>query len=103
MIVKVRINSDPDGANVKEDGIEVCSSTPCDIVYKGSEADPTREHRLTLSRAGFRPESRTVKVGDTPVSVKLTLAPVGFRPVAPTPAKPESPAVPTGYKTEIPY
>jgi serine/threonine-protein kinase len=102
VLVKVRVASDPDGANVKEDGIELCSSTPCDIVYKGSEADPTREHRLTLFHGGYRQESRTVKVGDSPVNVKLTPAPVGFRP-SPVPAKPETPAVPTGYKTEIPY
>ena len=37
---KVRVNSDPDGASVKEDGVELCSSTPCDILYKGSDADP---------------------------------------------------------------
>src|ERR1019366_579556 len=31
-IVKVRINTDPDGATVKEDGVELCGSTPCDIL-----------------------------------------------------------------------
>ncbi len=74
-LVKVRVNSDPDGASVKEDGVELCSSTPCDILYKGADADPSREHKLTVSRPGYRVEARTLKVGDSPVAVKLTKAP----------------------------
>ena len=100
-IVKVRINSEPDGASVKEDGVELCSSTPCDILYKGSDADPTKEHRLTILRGGYRLETRNVKVGDSPVTVKLIPAPVGFHP--PPVQKQEQPAVPGGYKSDIPY
>jgi serine/threonine-protein kinase len=101
-LVKVRINTDPDGASVKEDGVELCSSTPCDILYKGSDADPAKEHKLTLVRGGFRVETRNVKVGDSPVNVKLTAAPAGPHYV-PQPQKPDTPAVPTGYKNDIPY
>lgn len=101
--MKVRINSDPDGASVKEDGVELCSSTPCDILYKGSDADPTREHKLTLTRNGYRVETKTVKVGDSPVAVKLTPAPAGPVYQRPSP-KDNGPApVPTGYKNDIPY
>jgi serine/threonine-protein kinase len=103
LVVKVRVSSDPDGANVKEDGVEVCSSTPCDIVYKGSDADPAKDHRLSLWRGGYRMETRTVKVGDSPVSVRLTPIPVGYRPPPPPPPKSETATVPTGYKNEIPY
>jgi serine/threonine-protein kinase len=104
-LVKVRINTDPDGASVKEDGVELCSSTPCDILYKGSDADPTKEHKLTLVRYGYRNETKSVKVGDSPINVKLTAAPVApvWHP-QPTPQKQQDPPpVPTGYKTDIPY
>ena len=99
----MRINSDPDGASVKEDGVELCSSTPCDILYKGSDADPAREHKLTFVRNGYRVETRSVKVGDSPVTLKLTAAPVYYRPAPPpTPPKNDTPPVPTGYKTDVP-
>jgi hypothetical protein len=100
-LAKVRINSDPDGASVKENGVELCSSTPCDILYKDTDADPTHEHRLTLARAGYRVESKTVRVADSAVTVKLSVAPAPvFRATPPrdTPA-----ALPTGYKNDIPY
>jgi eukaryotic-like serine/threonine-protein kinase len=109
-LVKVRVNSDPDGATVKEDGVELCSSTPCDLLYKGPDADPAREHKLTLTRAGYRVEVRALKVGDSPVLVKLTKAPDApvphfVAPQGPAAQAPRSdPApVPTGYKTDLPY
>jgi serine/threonine-protein kinase len=102
-MVKVRVNSEPDGASVKEDGVELCSSTPCDILYKGADADPARDHKLTLARQGYKSDTRNVRVGDSPVMVKLAKAaevPRQDRPAArsDTPA-----AVPTGYKTDVPY
>jgi serine/threonine-protein kinase len=99
-LVKVRVNTDPDGASVKEDGVELCSSTPCDILYKGADADPTREHKLSFTRNAYRVENKTVKVGDSPVNVKLTAAPVYIHPVQ---QPKENPAVPGGYKGEVPY
>jgi hypothetical protein len=69
--VKVRIKTDPSGATVKENGVEICTTTPCDVVYAGADADPLREHRLTLTRQSYRAESRVVRVGDSPVVVKL--------------------------------
>jgi serine/threonine-protein kinase len=102
-LVKVRVNSDPDGASVREDGVEVCSSTPCDIVYKGPDADPAKDHHLTITRNAYRQESRTVKVGDSPVTIKLTAAPVVYGRPAPA-AKPAEPtSLPPGYKPDIPY
>ena len=71
-LAKLRVNSDPDTATVSEDGIELCSSTPCDILYKGVDADPAQEHRLTFARRGYRSETRSVRVADSPVSVRLT-------------------------------
>jgi eukaryotic-like serine/threonine-protein kinase len=102
-IVKLRINSDPDGASVREDGVEVCSSTPCDVPYRGSDADPTREHHLSITRNGYKSESRNVRVGDSPVTVKLTVAPQTYRPPPAAAKPPDSPALPPGYKPDIPY
>ncbi|MGH7435684.1 MAG: PEGA domain-containing protein, partial [Polyangiaceae bacterium] len=101
-IVKVRVNSDPDGASVKEDGVELCSSTPCDIVYKGPDADASREHKLTVARQGYKSESRTMHVTDGPVAVKLAKAEL---PKIVPQAKVETPSAgpPTGYKNDVPY
>ncbi|MBV9949364.1 MAG: protein kinase [Myxococcales bacterium] len=98
---KLRVSTDPDGATVREDGALVCTSTPCDILYRGTDADPDREHKLTLARPGFRSETRSAKVGDSPLSVKLAPLARALPPAAPR-AEVPSP-VPTGYKTEIPY
>jgi serine/threonine-protein kinase len=101
-MVKMRVNTDPDGASVREDGVELCSSTPCDLLYKGPDADPSREHKLTLGRPGYRSETRSVKVTDSPVTVKLAKAEAPR--VAPQAvARPEGPALPSGYKTDVPY
>ncbi len=102
LLVKVRINTEPDGASVKEDGVEVCNSTPCDILYKGPDADAEREHKLAVAHAGFKPEVRMIKVGDSPVFVKLAKAPQtgGGRPPATAPGKPDD--GPKGFK-DIPY
>jgi eukaryotic-like serine/threonine-protein kinase len=70
MIVKVRISSDPDGATVKENGVAICSSTPCDVLY--ADADPARVHELTVSLAGYHSETKGIRVGDSPIIVKLT-------------------------------
>jgi serine/threonine protein kinase len=102
-LVKVRINTEPEGATVKEDGVELCGSTPCDILYKGSDADPSREHKLTFTRQGYRAENKGVKAGDGPVSVRLTKAPEVPRFIPVPQAKPDTAPVPTGYKTDLPY
>jgi serine/threonine-protein kinase len=103
-MVKVRVNSEPDGASVKEDGVELCSSTPCDILYKGADADPARDHKLTLARQGYKSDTRNVRVGDSPVMVKLAKAAEVPRVQDRPAARSETPAaVPTGYKTDVPY
>jgi serine/threonine-protein kinase len=101
--VKVRINSEPDGASVKEDGVEICTSTPCDVSYRGAEADPGREHKLLFSKPGFKVESKVVRVGDSPVTVKLTKAPVWTPPPQQPAQKEPGGSAPPGYKIEVPY
>ena len=73
-LAKVRVNSEPEGTSVKEDGVELCSSTPCDLLYKGSDADPATQHNLTFARLGYRPETRIVRVADSPVRVRMIAA-----------------------------
>jgi serine/threonine-protein kinase len=105
-LVKVRVNTDPDGASVKEDGVELCSSTPCDILYKGPDADPSREHKLTVARQGYKSETKSVRVAESPVTVKLSKAAEAPRVVVPQAQsqKSDTPAaVPTGYKNDVPY
>jgi serine/threonine-protein kinase len=102
-LVKLRIITDPDGASVKEDGIEVCSQTPCDVPYQGANTDPTKDHKLTISKAGYKVESKTVRLGDSPVKVNLTKAPVYYAP-APQPKKDDGNGQdrPPGFK-DLPY
>jgi hypothetical protein len=99
MSSKIRVSTEPDGATVKENGVELCNKTPCDILYEGADADPAREHRLTLARLGYRVEVRSVKAADSPIDVKLTAA----ARVAPQAPSDTPPSVPTGYKADIPY
>jgi hypothetical protein len=102
--VKVRITTDPSDASVKEDGIEQCSSTPCDISYKGPDADPAKEHKLTITKTGYKVETRTIKVGDSPVSVKMTQMPRVWQAPSPAPAakKPNDDDSVKGFK-DVPY
>jgi serine/threonine-protein kinase len=74
-IVKFRITTDPDGATVKENGVAICSGTPCDVLY--AEADPSRVHRIVLTLAGYQQETKDVRIEDSPVVVKLTVLPSG--------------------------
>jgi serine/threonine-protein kinase len=89
-LTKVRVKSDPDGASVKEDGIEVCTATPCDLTW---DSDPTKKHELSFNKSGYKTETKTVTVGDAPVTVKLAKEAVRYVPAAPA-AQPQ-PAQPT--------
>lgn len=71
-LLRVRVNSEPDNARVSEDGVELCSSTPCVILYQGADAEPTREHTLMFARRGYRSETRTIRAAESPLSVKFT-------------------------------
>jgi serine/threonine-protein kinase len=73
-IVKVRISTDPDGATIKENGVSICSGTPCDVLY--ADADPSRVHQITVTLAGYRSETKDIRVGDSPIIVRLTADPL---------------------------
>lgn len=105
--VTFHVTTEPAGASVRDESAEVCASTPCDVTFKGDAADPSRTHKLTIAKAGYRFEARTVKVGDGPVHVKLTRFTAGgaARPQGGSPAaKPtgDNATVQPGFK-DIPY
>jgi serine/threonine-protein kinase len=100
--VTLRITSDPAGAAIREDSVEVCAATPCDLTFKGDAADPAKTHKLLFLHLGYRPELKIVTASDPPLHVKLLRGGGGtFRPV--TTAKPaSSDAAPNGFK-DLPY
>ena len=65
----VRIESDPAGASVSEDGKELCSPTPCDVTFK--DGATAKEHKLSLNKKGFKATALTVAATDTKGSIKL--------------------------------
>lgn len=68
---RVLITSDPPGASVKEDGKEQCAPTPCDVVFRGEAADSSKQHKLLISKHGYKPETRLVRSSDAPLHVKF--------------------------------
>jgi hypothetical protein len=105
--VTIKITSEPAGASVREDATELCTPTPCDVTFKGDAADPAKTHKLLLTHAGFRPETRVVKTSDSSVHVKLVRAGGGGggRPAGPAATKPTSTSTdstPNGFK-DLPY
>jgi serine/threonine protein kinase len=65
----VRIESEPAGATVSEDGKELCTPTPCDVTFTGEAA--AKEHKLALNKKGFKASSVVVAPGDAKASGKL--------------------------------
>jgi len=65
----VRIESEPTGASVSEDGKELCAATPCDLTFKDDAA--AKEHKLSLNKKGFKTTALVVSVTDTKGSAKL--------------------------------
>ena len=68
----MRVESEPAGASVAEDGKELCSPTPCDVTFKGDDA--AKEHKLVLNKRGFKTASVVVAPADTKASSKLDAA-----------------------------
>jgi eukaryotic-like serine/threonine-protein kinase len=67
----VRIESDPAGASVSEDGKELCTPTPCDVTFKGEGGANAKEHKLALHKKGYKVANVTVAPTDTKASGKL--------------------------------
>ncbi len=68
----VRVDTDPPGASVSENGVEICSATPCEVMFKGDGV--TAEHTLKVTKKGFKPGKLTVGASDDKVNGKLDSA-----------------------------
>jgi eukaryotic-like serine/threonine-protein kinase len=77
-IRSVRVESEPSGATVSDRGTELCMSTPCEIIWRGAMAKV--EHRLNLSKRGFKSAMLVVSPTAETVSAKLDNAPSGWQP-----------------------
>jgi hypothetical protein len=100
--LSVHFVSEPPGATVKENGVDLCTGTPCDHAFS---ADLTLEHKIVIAHAGYRPEPRVVHAGDSMVQVTLVAAKAWVPPphVGTNPKPSDSGgAAPTGFK-DIPY
>jgi len=62
---KLKIETDPAGAQVKEDDSPVCEKTPCEVTVT------EKPRKLTLTLKDHASETITVKKGDTPHVTKL--------------------------------
>ncbi len=63
--VRLKIESDPVGAQVREDGSIICDKTPCEVMV----TDKAR--KLSLEMKDHKTETISVKKGDPPRQVKL--------------------------------
>jgi serine/threonine-protein kinase len=72
----VTVESDPPGAGVSDQGVEVCMQTPCRVYWTGPAADA--EHRLTLSRRGLKAIQVIVAPGQDRVMGKLEMPAVDW-------------------------
>jgi serine/threonine-protein kinase len=105
-LASIHVTTDPPGANVREDATELCVLTPCDVVWKGEAADPSKTHKLAIIKNGFRVETRSVKGSDPPLVVKLVRGGYsggGRLPLTSSSAKPAPDGTsPSGFK-DLPY
>ncbi len=84
--VTFRVTSEPAGAQVREDGVELCVATPCDLLFRGDAAATGHAHHLTVMRAGYRAETLTVHPEEASATVHLTSARAGSYVAAAPPA-----------------
>lgn len=69
----IKIESDPSGAKVFENGSELCASTPCEATWK-DDAAKAGEHKLSFEKKGFKTAKITVGATDEKASAKLDAA-----------------------------
>ncbi len=98
VVLHVRLSSEPEGAVVREDGVEVCNATPCELSYSDDAAK--REHKVVVQKAGFKAETKIFMADAKTVQVKLVR---DTRVFAQPPQTGKDPGVPPGYKPEVPY
>ena len=87
---------------MREGELELCRSTPCAVFYEGPDADRESVHVLTVSREGYRSETRRVLASDATITVTLASA-AGARRSPPAAPRDRSQALLSGYRLEVPY
>jgi serine/threonine-protein kinase len=70
-LVEVHVTSMPPGATVKENGVEVCVATPCDMAFEPNDAI----HTLVFTKTGFTPQTLDVRGSVARVEVELGALP----------------------------
>jgi serine/threonine-protein kinase len=100
LVLRVRLSSEPEGAIVREEGVEVCNATPCELAY--TDAAATREHKVTVQKLGFKPETKSFMPDAKNVRVKLVRE-LRVYVAQPPASQVKEPGVPPGYKPEVPY
>jgi serine/threonine-protein kinase len=98
----IEVTAEPPDSTVKEDDVELCRMTPCAVLYETRGNEPEASHVLTVSRDGYRSETRKVTVKDSPVSVTLTPMPSAPKLVVPRTVSKDQ-TVLSGYRLEVPY
>jgi serine/threonine-protein kinase len=101
----IEVTTEPQDSMVKEGNVELCRTTPCAILYGANDGDPGAIHVLTVSRDGYRSETRKVTTADSSVAVTLTPVPIlSARPrVAPRAPLGGEPMPISAYRLEVPY
>lgn len=89
----LHVDSVPPGASVRRDGVELCKSTPCDILFTGTDAAPDRVLSLVVQKASYKAQPVEAKVGDGKINVKLSWSGGGGAGHAPPVG-----STPSGYK-----
>jgi hypothetical protein len=67
----VHVSSTPAGASVREDGVELCAATPCDVAFEPTDT----VHALVVSKAGFQPQAVAARAADAHVEAHLAPLP----------------------------
>jgi eukaryotic-like serine/threonine-protein kinase len=98
----LHVETEPTGAAVKENGVEVCAKTPCDIRYEGNDARAFTEHSLLVALSGYKTETKVVRADEGDVRLALTRALVADVPALPV-GKPKREDEKGGYKVDVPY
>jgi hypothetical protein len=68
--VRLKVETDPAGAQVREDGTIICDKTPCEVLVTD------KPRKLSLELKDYKSEAISVKKGDPTRTVKLSKAAV---------------------------
>src|SRR5262249_15491323 len=71
----LRVESEPTGPIVRENGRELCTTTPCRVTWLGDEA--SAQHKLAIEKPGFKTATIPIEDGQERVVAKLEFSMVG--------------------------